>query len=181
MSGLWSKPWIAKATKATKFGVVRLDAKEFMIWWDVIECGSGKPVYKVNGCGEGKWPVWQRHGSMGKKGQTSFNYVMMTTLRVTIVFRCMWGRNEVRHTIGGYKSGECLIFSPIVRVKGYYFVLKLVFYQGLKTNKDIKHIWFSFEWLKPHIFSEVIHKNNIVFEITHWWNWRRPCIRKDNF
>ena len=70
---------------------------------------------------------------------------------------------------------------PIIRVKGYYFELKVIFNQRLKTSEDIKHMRFSFERVKPHIFDEVIDKNYIVFEIINIVNWRSPDIREDNF
>ena len=76
---------------------------------------------------------------------------------------------------------KVLDIPPIIRVKGNYFVLEEIFIQRLKANKNIKHMRFSFEWVKPHIFGEVINKNYIIFEVINRVNWRSPNIGKDNF
>ena len=54
MTGVLSKPWKTKATKATEFGIVSWDTKELMIWADKIDSGTGKLVYEIDSSGKGK-------------------------------------------------------------------------------------------------------------------------------
>ena len=71
-----------------------------------------------------------------------------------------------------------LDIPPIIKINGYYFALEVIFNQRLKLHKDINHIRFSFEWVKLHIFGEVVNKYYVVFEVINRVNLRSPNIRK---
>ena len=54
VSRIWPKPWITKAPKATKFGVVGWDTKKFVIRGDEVKSGSGKQVNEIDNSEKGK-------------------------------------------------------------------------------------------------------------------------------
>ena len=53
MRSIGSKPWIAKTSIATKFGIVGWGAKEFDIWRQKIKNRCRHSINEINGCGEG--------------------------------------------------------------------------------------------------------------------------------
>ena len=76
---------------------------------------------------------------------------------------------------------ERYIFTSIVRVKCDDVMLKVVFYNCLKSNKSFLNIRLTFQRIEPDVFTVVVNKNYVVFKPIIRNNRRCPYIREYEF
>lgn len=99
MRGVWSKPRKTLTTKHTETRNVGRTLKE------TLEGGLQRHVCfqhaidEINRSGKGIWPKMKRDRGMMSEGETSLNYMAMTTLSETIMYWSVRRGGEMRNTM----------------------------------------------------------------------------------
>ena len=91
-----TKPWVAESTEASQMVVFGCGAKKLGVGGCIVERGGGHAIYEIDGSGEDIRPIGKRHGCMSEEGKACFSDVTVSSLRISIVFRGMRRRGEMR-------------------------------------------------------------------------------------
>jgi hypothetical protein len=91
---------------------------------------------------------------------------------------------RTRHTVQDPKLSkkriEVVIFTPPVELNMKNFMLKEMLNMCLKLKKDIKHIGFTLNKIKPSKPTISINKADIIILATNGRLGRTPYVRKNN-
>ena len=115
---------------------------------------------------------------MREEGETGFDNMTMTSLRITIVLGSVRGRCEMNDALIKERGGEPFVFATIIREEAENGAVEVVFDEGTKPVKNRSSVGFAFERIEPYIFSVMINKNKIVFVVIIRVNRGGSYIRK---
>jgi 20S proteasome alpha/beta subunit len=115
---------------------------------------------------------------MGEQGKAGFYKMSMFTFSGAILLMCMRTRHTVQDPKLIKERVEVVVFTPPIGLNMKNFVLKKTLNMCLKLNKNVEHIRFAFNKIKPGEPTVSINKADIVIMATNRRLGMTPYIRK---